>query len=269
MAATPDELADLAERLASEAGELLSGALADRPTAGAPTITHKSSPTDYVTEWDHAAEALIRDRLAEHRPGDGVLGEEGGDTEGTTGVRWIIDPLDGTTNFVYGLPPFGVSIAAEVDGEIVAGAVADVLHAELSRAARGAGARRNGVLLAVSDCGDLGRALVGTGFSYDPERRRRQAAVLEGVLPRVRDIRRGGAASIDLCWVACGRLDAFWERGLAPWDHAAGGLVASEAGAIVTGLADDEPSGDGVVAAAPGIASELRALLLSHGAAAA
>jgi myo-inositol-1(or 4)-monophosphatase len=256
----PNELGELAERLAREAGELLAGALRERPTAGPPVVTHKSTATDYVTEWDHASEALIVGALARERPDDGIVGEEGSRIDGTTGVRWIIDPLDGTTNFVYGLPPFAVSIAVEVDGEVVAGAVADVLHAELFTAVRGAGARRNGVPLRASNCDELGRALLGTGFSYDPKRRGRQARVLTELLPAVRDIRRGGAASVDLCWVACGRLDGFWERGLALWDHAAGGLVAREAGAVV--VADGSVLTDAwVVAAAPAIADRVVALL--------
>jgi myo-inositol-1(or 4)-monophosphatase len=257
----PEELADVAERLAAEAAELLVGGVEQRPAVGGDGVLVKSSPTDHVTEWDHASERLIRERLAALRPGDAVLGEEYGSSTGTTTVSWIVDPLDGTTNFLYGLPPFAVSIAAAVDGEVVAGAVADPLHGELYCASRGGGARRNGIPIQTSICDEVAFALCATGFGYDPERRRRQAEVLVRVLPRIRDLRRGGAASVDLCWVACGRVDAFWERGLAPWDYSAGALIAAEAGATVGDL-DGGPASDSfVLAATPRVAEELRVLL--------
>jgi myo-inositol-1(or 4)-monophosphatase len=269
MADRPDAraLADLAAAVAVEASDLLVTAVAERGGGGPLEVRSKSSPTDWVTEWDRASERLIRARLGAARPDDGILGEEEGDVAGTSGVRWVVDPIDGTTNFVYGLPPFSVSIAAEVDGAVVAGVVADVLHGEVYVAAAGGGATRNGEVIGVSDCTDLTHALVGTGFAYDPARRRRQAAVLVGVLPHVRDLRRGGAASVDLCWVACGRLDAFWERGLGPWDHAAGALVAREAGAVVGDLGDGPVSGHMAFASTPAIAAELRVLLSAAGAA--
>lgn len=265
--ALANELVGVAERLAREAADLLLGAIAASGPAGIVALADKSTPTDHVTEWDHASEQLIVSRLQELRPDDAVMGEEGSDRPGTSGVRWIIDPIDGTTNFLYGLPPFGVSIAAELDGEVIAGAVADPLHGELYSAARGDGARRNGVPISVSARADLDLALVATGFSYDGDRRRRQAEVLARVLPLVRDMRRGGAASIDLCWVACGRVDGYWEKSLGPWDFSAGALIAAEAGAVLDDLAGGPPSTSFVFAAAPRIADSLRSLLQEAGAA--
>ncbi|MBW3557558.1 MAG: inositol monophosphatase, partial [Actinobacteria bacterium] len=191
-----------------------------------------------VSDVDRASERLIDERLSELRPHDGIVGEEGASRPGTSGVSWIIDPLDGTTNFLYGFPEFSVSIAAAVDGKVVAGAVHDPNHAETFVAALGGGATCNGQPLKVEGAPTLATALVGTGFSYDPERRRLQASLLPRLLPEVRDIRRAGAASLDLCWVAAGRLDAYYEWGLQAWDWAAGELVAAEAGARCGVLAD-------------------------------
>jgi myo-inositol-1(or 4)-monophosphatase len=248
--------------VARDAGRLLHDGL-DRARLQVDT---KSTHTDMVTEMDRAAEALIVERLLGARPDDGMLGEEGTNRAGTSGVRWIVDPLDGTTNYLYALPGFNVSIAAEVAGEVVAAAVFDVVREELFSATLGRGATRDGTSIHASEAGELSRALIGTGFSYDAQRRGKQAAVLVEVLPQVRDIRRSGAAAIDLCSVACGRLDGFYERGLAPWDLAAGGLIAREAGAVVTAI-DGGPLGDDVVAAARGIAHALRALVHEAGAA--
>jgi myo-inositol-1(or 4)-monophosphatase len=219
-----------------------------------------------VTEMDRASEELIVAGIRSHRPDDGIVGEEGADVGGTSGVRWLVDPIDGTTNYLYGHPGFAVSIAAEVDGEIVAGVVHDALHRDVFRAALGRGATRNGETIRASTQSDVADALVGTGFSYDPARRRRQADVLLEVLPRVRDIRRMGAASVDLCSVACGRLDAYYERGLGPWDLAAGALIAREAGAAVGDLRGGPASGEFVLAAAQEVFEPLRALLDAAGA---
>ncbi|MDP1805906.1 MAG: inositol monophosphatase family protein [Acidimicrobiales bacterium] len=264
MTGEPDlaRLRALAERVAREAGALLADG-ADRVRA---EVSTKSTGTDLVTEMDRASEALIVAEVLRERPHDGILGEEGADEPGTSGVRWVIDPLDGTTNYVYGFPGYNVSIAAEIDGQASVGVVFDVVRDELFSAQRGKGATRDGEPIRVSGTSDLGQALVGTGFSYEPDRRRRQAAVLVEVLPQVRDIRRQGAAALDLCSVACGRLDAYYERGLAPWDLAAGGLIAREAGAVVTDLAGDPDPTGAVVASAPGIAAGLLALLRSAGA---
>ena len=253
---------ELAERTARTAGRILLDGL-DQVRVDVRT---KSSATDMVSEMDRAAEVAIEELLLGARPDDGMLGEEGTDRAGTSGVRWIVDPLDGTTNYLYGLPGFAVSIAAEVDGEVRAGVVYDVVRDELFAATKGGGATRDGRPIRCSDAADLPTALLATGFAYDSERRRAQAEVVVQVIPRVRDIRRFGAAAVDLCTVACGRLDGYWERGLAPWDLAAGALIASEAGAVVTDFDGGPPARGAVVAAAPGIAAPLRALLLAAGA---
>lgn len=229
-------------------------------------VSTKSTSTDMVTEMDRASERLIAERIIAARPADAIVGEEGADRTGTSGVRWLIDPIDGTTNYLYGHPGFAVSIAAELDGETVAGVVHVPLHHDVFSAVRGRGATRNGAPITVSSQRDIGDALVGTGFSYERERRARQAAVLLDVLPKVRDIRRMGAASVDLCSVACGRLDAYYERGLGPWDLAAGALIATEAGAVLGDLRGGAASGDFVLAAAPEIFEPLRALLDAAGA---
>jgi myo-inositol-1(or 4)-monophosphatase len=257
-----EDLLRLATTVAAAAGDLL---LERRLTVRSDVAT-KSSSTDMVSDADRATERLVVDALLLARPDDGVLGEEGASRTGTSGVRWVIDPLDGTTNYLYGLPVFAVSVAAEVDGVPTVGVVVDPCHGETFAARRGAGATRNGAPIAATTVDDLALALVGTGFAYDPARRALQAGVLASVLPAVRDIRRGGAAAVDLCWVACGRLDAFYERGLAPWDHAAGALIAAEAGAVTGDLAGGPVSGEFALAAAPGIARALRSLLVDAGA---
>jgi myo-inositol-1(or 4)-monophosphatase len=258
----PLALVALAEVTAREAGALLLSHLDEVRT----DVQTKSTGTDMVSEVDRAAEALIVERLLTARPDDGMVGEEGTDLSGTSGVRWVIDPLDGTTNYLYGLPGFGVSIAADVDGEVVAGVVLDVVRDELYAATRGGGATRDGTPIRASAAAALATALVATGFSYESARRERQAAVLVAVLPHVRDIRRFGAAAVDLCLVACGRVDAYYERGLAPWDLAAGGLIAAEAGAVVTDFDGGPARAGSVVASAPGIAAELLALIVAAGA---
>ena len=326
-----NELLALAARTAAAAGRLL----ADRGALARPEVVQtKSSLTDVVTEMDRQAEALITERIRAARPGDAILGEEGGETRGapaaatagsaaTATVRWIVDPLDGTVNYLYGLADWGVSIAAEADGVIVAGVVAVPLHGEMFLAVRGQGAwlrsgpglhsatgegaageaapgggaagggaaagRATGGGAAGGDgaaggglaargrgtgevhagsarlrCNQgvpLARALVGTGFGYLPGRRSVQGEVVSALLPRIRDIRRGGSASVDLCMVAAGRLDAYYERGLNYWDYAAGALIATEAGARVTGLAGGPPGTAMTVAAAPGLHDELIAAL--------
>ncbi len=229
-----EELARLAAELAVEAGQILAaGRHADRTG-----LTTKTSSTDMVSDIDRASEELIDRRLSELRPDDGIVGEEGASRPGTSGVSWIIDPLDGTTNYLYGFPEFSVSIAAALEGTVVAGAVHDPSHSETFVAALGCGATCNGQRLVITGPPTLATALIGTGFSYDPDRRRLQASVLPRLLPRVRDIRRAGAASLDLCWVAAGRLDAYYEYGLQPWDWSAGELVAAEAGARCGLLSD-------------------------------
>ena len=257
-----DELLALARRLASDAATLLVQGMGRIRSE----IGTKSSDTDMVTEIDRASERLIVEGLKRARPDDAVLGEEGTATAGTTGVRWIVDPVDGTTNYLYGHPGFAVSVAAEIDGELAVAVVSDPLHRDEFTAIRGRGATRNGVPIATSEPAGLATSLIATGFSYEPERRRRQAGVLGEVLPNVRDIRRVGAASVDLCWVACGRVDGFYEKGLQPWDLAGGALVAQEAGATVGDLDGGPPSSAFVLATAPQIFDSLRDLLVSAGA---
>ncbi|MDP9072071.1 MAG: inositol monophosphatase [Actinomycetota bacterium] len=230
----PHELLHLGVEAAHAAGALLlQGRDGDRSA-----VASKSSLTDMVTEMDRASEDLIARTVLAARPGDAFLAEEGTAGAGTTGVRWVVDPLDGTTNYLYGFPSWAVSVAAETDGRAVAGVVHDPVHGETFTAVRGRGAHCNGRLLRVEGPAELSTALVGTGFSYDAATRGEQAAQLAGIIPAVRDVRRAGAASLDLCWVGLGRLDLYYERGLQPWDWAAGALVATEAGAALLTLED-------------------------------
>jgi myo-inositol-1(or 4)-monophosphatase len=262
----PRALLDLATGVAERAADLLlDGARQARTSVGT-----KSSLTDMVTEMDRASEDLIVRELLAARPDDGILAEEGGTRDGTGPVRWVIDPLDGTTNYLYGHPGWAVSIAAEVDDEVVAGVVVDAVHGDVYTAARGHGARCSGEPIHCSEQDDVARALVATGFGYAPERRRAQAEALVDLLPRIRDIRRMGAASVDMCMVGRGRVDAYFEWGLSWWDWAAGLLVAREAGATVLPLSGPASISlrhpEAVLAAAPGIAEPLGALLRSVGA---
>jgi myo-inositol-1(or 4)-monophosphatase len=271
----PAGLAELACSVAREAGDLL------LTRHGRVTVVEtKSSPTDVVTEMDRAAEELIRRRILAARPGDSILGEEGGleaapaaaaapGDPAAAPVRWIVDPLDGTVNYLYGLPDWAVSIAAEVNGTVVAGAVRVPVRGSLFTATAGGGAWLQPAAdaepqrLACNSGVPLGRALVGTGFGYEATRRVVQGQVVAVLLPRVRDIRRGGSAAVDLCSVAAGRLDAFYERGLHDWDFAAGGLIAREAGAQVAGLQGRPASESMTLAAGPGLFAELHDLLAS------
>ena len=205
-------------------------------------LERKSSRTDLVSDADRDAERLIADLIRRERPDDGLMGEEGAGIEGRSGRRWIVDPLDGTTNFLYGFPAWSVSIALE-DGEgTTVGVVHDPSRGETFSAARGGGARLNGEPIEVGGCDRLDLALVATGFGYGAERRAAQAETLTRVLPRVRDIRRPGSAALDLSYVACGRVDAYYERDLKPWDWDAGRLLASEAGGSVRDLDGDPPA---------------------------
>src|SRR5205807_406487 len=204
-------------------------------------IRTKTTPTDLVSDADIAAESTIRSVLAERRPGDAILGEEGGAT-GEGELRWLVDPLDGTVNFLFGIPAFAVSVACEDSSGVVAGVVLDPTREERFAATRSGESTLNGSPIRGSEREDLETAMVATGFAYDSELRARQAEVVARVLPRVRDIRRVGAAALDLAWCACGRYDAYYERGLKPWDLAAGGLIASRAGLELRKLA----GGDGV-----------------------
>jgi myo-inositol-1(or 4)-monophosphatase len=243
--------------------------------AGDGAVRSKTTPTDPVTVVDTETERLLRDRLARLRPGDPIVGEEGGGPAdagdlGATpsdAVTWVLDPIDGTVNFVYGIPAYAVSVAAQVEGVSVAGAVADVVAGRVYSAATGLGAhvidghRTDPLRCAAVE--DLSMSLLGTGFGYSRRRRTSQAALLARMLPVVRDVRRIGSAALDLCMVAEGRLDAYYEHGLQVWDRAAGALIAAEAGARVLAPPPNDPAGSAalVVAAAPGIADELLAAL--------
>ncbi|MFI2372258.1 inositol monophosphatase family protein [Streptomyces sp. NPDC018833] len=256
------ELLTLALEAAGRAGALLRDG---RPDDLAVART-KSSPIDVVTEMDIAAEKLITGYLTEHRPDDGFLGEEGASSTGTSGVRWVIDPLDGTVNYLYGLPTWAVSIAAELDGETVVGVVAAPMRGETFRAVLGDGAYLGERRLRCRPAPPLDQALVSTGFNYVHTVRSHQAQVAQQLIPRLRDIRRSGSAAIDLCDVAAGRLDGYYERGLSPWDLAAGDLIAREAGARTGGRPGERPSGDLTVAAGPGVFEPLQTLLEDLGA---
>ncbi|RKN49157.1 inositol monophosphatase family protein [Micromonospora endolithica] len=249
-APTPQQLLTIAVEVARDAA-----ATAYRMRAeGVSVAATKSTATDVVTAADRAVERQVIAALRELRPGDAVLGEEyGAGAAGATGpgaVRWIVDPIDGTVNYLYGLPHFAVSLAAEVDGTVVAGVVRNASTGDEWTATAGGGAWRDGQRLRGSTETDLGQALVATGFGYDPRRRAHQARVVAELITQVRDIRRLGAAAIDLCYAAEGRVDAYFEKGLAAWDLAAGGLVASEAGLRVDGLRG-VPAGPDMVVAAP------------------
>jgi myo-inositol-1(or 4)-monophosphatase len=246
----PAELERLAATTARTAAALVA------TTYGRPQqVGQKSSPTDVVTQTDLHAEELIRGRLLEATPEAGFLGEEGEATEPGARLQWVIDPLDGTVNFLYGVPLFAVSIAAAVDGEVVAGAVIDVLRDELFSAHLGGGARRDGAPIDVSGCTSLPSALVATGFSYHAERRDLQGEVAHRVLSRARDLRCFGSAALELCWVACARVDAYFQRDTEIWDRAAGALIAAEAGAR-TELPCPE-NDDLLMAATPAVFDEL------------
>jgi myo-inositol-1(or 4)-monophosphatase len=254
----PTQLLALARATAEEAALLVG---AGRSSA-ADQVDTKSSPVDVVTAVDTASEELIVRRLLAARPDDGVLGEEGAALEGTSGVRWVVDPIDGTVNFLYGLPAYAVSIAAEVDGRTEAGVVLNVATGELFTAVRGQGAWLTAPGSAASRLTgsapvDLEHTLVATGFGYRAEQRRAQGAVVAELLPQVRDIRRYGCASLDLCAAAAGRVDAYYELDLKPWDHAAGALVAAEAGLVVTGTEGRPFAEPMAVAAASSIAEPL------------
>jgi myo-inositol-1(or 4)-monophosphatase len=274
----PGDLLRIAVDTAGEAGRLLASWRGDeRPEV----IDTKSSPTDVVTEMDRRSEALITQRIRAVRPGDTVLGEEGGQTLGGPGdsgdrggswgpgrVRWVVDPLDGTVNYLYGLRDWAVSIAAEVDGVVLAGVVEVPRCGETFTAVAGQGAwlHRHGepgtaISLRCTSGVALSQALVATGFGYDPGRRRVQGEVVAALLPHVRDIRRGGSAAVDLCSVAAGRMDAFFERGLNYWDYAAGGLIAREAGAVVGGLSGKAESASMAIAAAADLYRQLDVFL--------
>ena len=257
----PRPLVDIATAIGREAG-----ALVQRMRASAVvSFDTKSTSTDVVTAADRASEQLVRTRLSESRPGEPVLGEEEGGTV-VEGLTWVVDPIDGTVNYLYGIPWYSVSIAAQLDGESVAGAVVEPATGRVWTAARGHGAFLDGTPLHVSATTDLSLSLLGYGFAYRPERRQRQADTWAAMSTRVRDLRRAGAASLDLCAVAAGWLDAYAEHALGRWDWAAGGLIAAEAGAVVRLPGSSPELGeDATFAATPGIADALYSALAESG----
>ncbi len=260
---TSNELMTIARDIAITAGELA----AERRAAGVQVAASKSSPEDIVTHADRETEELIRSLLADARPNDGFFGEESEADGGTSGLTWVVDPIDGTVNYLYGIPHYAVSIAA-VEGDAdpatwtaLAGAVVNPAINEIFTAVAGEGAFLGDRRLEVAEA-ELSLALVATGFSYSAERRREQAAVVTDLIGHVRDIRRMGTASLDLCGVACGRMNAYYESGLSPWDHAAGALIASEAGARVSGWGGAPAGREFLLAAPPRLAETLESVLV-------
>jgi myo-inositol-1(or 4)-monophosphatase len=262
-----DELLSIARRVAVQAGELA----AQRRREGVEVAASKSSPVDIVTEADRETERLIRSLLADARPDDGFFGEESDASSSASGLHWIVDPIDGTVNFLYGIPHYAVSIAV-VEGEpdpltwrALAACVVNPASGEVFTATTGGGAFLGEQPMRVAETVPLAQALVATGFAYDSAMRGRQGAIVAQLLPEVRDIRRLGTASLDLCFVASGRFNAYFERTLSPWDHAAGALIAREAGARVSGLDGAAPSRDFIIAAEPGLADRLEQRLRELG----
>jgi myo-inositol-1(or 4)-monophosphatase len=256
----PADLLALAVSTAQEAGAMLRAGREGMAAA----VDVKSSPTDVVTELDRASEALITERLLTARPDDGLLGEEGASRVGNSGVRWVVDPVDGTVNFLYRLPAWAVSIGCEVDGQVVAGVVYDVPRAITWTATLGGGAFRDGVPVRASSATTLAQTLLATGFSYQSARRARQGPIVADLLPQVRDIRRLGSGALDLCSAAAGHVDAYYEQGLYPWDLAAGGLIAAEAGCRVEGLHGAPAGRPLVIAAPPALFGLLHDVLAAH-----
>jgi myo-inositol-1(or 4)-monophosphatase len=258
----PDEPGALVA-LAREAAETAGALLRDRFEAGPErTVSTKSTDTDLVSEADFAAQRAIRALLDERRPGDGFLGEEGGDAAGTSGLRWIVDPLDGTVNFLFGIPQWCVSVAVRDAGGMVAGVVHDPIRGETFAGTRGERPTLNGVAMTASGGTDLGTALVATGFAYDARVRAEQGKVVARLLSRVRDIRRCGSAALDLAWTAAGRYDAYYERAVNEWDVAAGELLCRCAGLELRELGATEAVPAGIMAAPAGLAESLHALLV-------
>lgn len=259
-AVDPGDLLALALGIAREAAELV----AARRRDGVRVADTKTSRTDIVTDADRASETLIRSRILAARPDDGILGEEEDEAVGSSGVRWVVDPIDGTVNYFYGSPQYAVSIAVEVDGDVLVGVVVNAATGEEFTAVRGQGARADGAPIQVRAATSLERSVVATGFNYEPAVRARQAASVAALLTEVADIRRLGSCALDLCAVAAGLWDGYVEEGCKPWDYAAGALIAAEAGALVETLTG--ASGRTLVVAAPATAyPAFRTLVASCG----
>lgn len=257
-----DALLDLAIHAARGAGSIL----VERFRAPARGIGTKSTPTDLVSDADRASEAHLRRVISGERPQDGILGEEQDDKASSSGFTWVLDPLDATVNFLFGIPWWAVSVGvADKEGDLI-GVIHDPIHDETFSARRGGGSMFNGRPIQVSGCEDLEQALIATGFAYSSAARAIQAEVVARVLPKVRDVRRMGSAALDLCSVACGRIDGFYEATLEEWDKAAGRLIVREAGGVISTLASPHPSfPPGVVAANPRLHDRLKELVSRHG----
>jgi myo-inositol-1(or 4)-monophosphatase len=247
------ELVSLAEEVARAAGALLM----QRPDSF--TFTEKSSAVDFATQMDQQAESLIVKRLLAARPEDGIIAEEGAAQPSKSGITWVIDPLDGTVNYLYGLPGWNISIAAKNQEGVIAGVVFAPTINSLWKATKGGGAYLNNKAIKCNDPVNLNLALIATGFSYDLELRKEQGARIQKLIPQIRDLRRNGAAAVDLCYVAMGAVDAYFESSLKEWDFAAGGLIATEAGALISGRTGGAPDGDMVVCAGPSLHAQLLA----------
>jgi myo-inositol-1(or 4)-monophosphatase len=245
------ELVSLAEEVARAAGALLM----QRPDSF--TFTEKSSAVDFATQMDQQAESLIVKSLLAARPDDGIIAEEGAAQPSKTGITWVIDPLDGTVNYLYGLPGWNISIAAKNQEGVIAGVVFAPTINSLWKAAKDGGAYLNNKAIKCNDPVNLNLALIATGFSYDLELRKEQGARIQKLIPQIRDLRRNGAAAVDLCYVAMGAVDAYFESSLKEWDFAAGGLIATEAGALISGRTGGAPDGDMVVCAGPSLHAQL------------
>lgn len=253
------ELLDIAVGVAHRAGELL----LERFRQPAVEVESKSTPTDLVSAADKASENMIMEMISSARPDDGVLSEEGGDAESTSGLTWVVDPLDGTVNYLFGIPAWAVSIAIEDDSGGLAGVVHQPTTGETFTAIRGEGASLDGRAIQVSGRTEMAKALIGTGFAYDARARAIQAETVARLLPLARDIRRAGSAALDLAALACGRLDGFYEAPMEPWDKAAGILLITEAGGVVTELPGPLDLSPGVIAANPVLHPQLEALVLA------
>jgi len=258
----PDADVEALGRLACELARI-GGELARRGVLAVEVLANKSSLTDLVTEHDRAVEQLLVDVIGRRRPDDGIVGEEGTQTKGASGLTWYLDPIDGTTNFVHGHPLWATSVGVGDDSGMLAGAVYAPAMDELFAAARRHGATLNGAPISASGCDDVSLAVVATGFGYSPPRRLAQARRLGSMIEGVADIRRGGSAALDLCYVACGRVDAYYEEYLNVWDRAAGELVATESGCI-SGMIGGSADPSGLCVAPPVIFEELRRLLVAN-----
>lgn len=248
--------------LAVESARDAAALLLERFRAPARRVSTKSTATDLVSDADRDAESLILQLITQHRPDDGIVAEEGGTAESASGLHWVVDPLDGTVNFLFGIPHWAVSVAVEDAQGALVGVIYDPNRDELFAAVRGQGCELNGVAVSVSSKTELAQALIATGFAYEPRVRSVQAGILPRVLPAVRDIRRAGAAALDFAWTASGRVDGYYEATMGHWDRAAGELLVTEAGGRVTAMSAPYGAPRGVIASGPGLHDALVDLVI-------